>query len=58
MGEAELHRMIGKFPQLLGLSFDHNVRPTAAYIASLGVSPARVLTRHPQARPALLSLGS
>ena len=41
--------MIGKFPQLLGLSFEGNVRPTVAFLTSLGVSPARVLTRHPQA---------
>ena len=49
MDEAALHRMIGKFPQLLGLSFENNVRPTVAFLVSLGVSPARVLTRHPQA---------
>ena len=30
MDEAALHRMIGKFPQLLGLSFESNVRPTVA----------------------------
>jgi hypothetical protein len=45
---SSLGRLISRYPQLLGLSLEANVRPTLEYLASLGVSPARAFTRHPQ----------
>ena len=32
LAEPALHRLVGRHPQLLGLSFEHNVRPTVEFL--------------------------
>ncbi len=50
LSPTALARLIGSYPQLLGLSLDSNVRPTAQFLAAeLELDPARILARHPQA---------
>lgn len=49
LAEPALHRLVGRHPQLLGLSFEHNVRPTVAFLRDeCGVDVGAVLQRHPQ----------
>ena len=48
LAEPALHRLVGRHPQLLGLSFEHNVRPTVGFLRDeCGVDVGAVLQRHP-----------
>lgn len=42
-----LSALVASYPQVLGLSFEHNVKPTVEYVRSLGVSPRKAFVRHP-----------
>ena len=44
---SELSSLVASYPQVLGLSFEHNVMPTVEYVRSLGVSPSKAFVRHP-----------
>ena len=49
IGTRAFGKMIETYPQLLGLSFDGNVRPKMAFLAEeLGVDAVKVISRHPQ----------
>jgi hypothetical protein len=50
LSQAELSGLVATYPQLLALSLERSVRPKARVLLELGVSPARILARHPQAR--------
>ncbi|KAL1493520.1 hypothetical protein AB1Y20_017223 [Prymnesium parvum] len=52
LSPPQLGRLVAAYPQLLGLSLEANLRPTVAYLASLGVDVGRAVDAH----PALLSL--
>ena len=45
---AAVRRLISSYPQLVGLSLDANVRPTAEFLDALGADAADALRRHPQ----------
>ena len=45
---AAVRRLISSYPQLVGLSLDANVRPTAEFLDALGADAVDALRRHPQ----------
>ena len=45
---TQLGKLIAGYPQLLGLSLQANVRPTADFFEELGANSTRMISRHPQ----------